>query len=188
MHDLLLPESSSRPVSRNQSPEQLFYAVGSSALGSVLVARSEKGICLISLGDGPQVLLDDLQTRFPKAHFLEGTNIMAKTLERVAEPCEEPTRRFRFPLDLRGTEFQKRVWEELRKIPAGQTRTYTDIARQIGRPQAVRAVAGACGANPLALVVPCHRVLRRDGALGGYRWGIERKKILLETEAKYSSL
>jgi AraC family transcriptional regulator of adaptative response/methylated-DNA-[protein]-cysteine methyltransferase len=158
------------------------FAVGECVLGSILVAQTERGVCAILLGDNPQALLDDLTRRFPQATLLGGDAKFESLIAAVVGMVENPAMPIDLPLDIRGTAFQRRVWEALRRIPAGTTATYAEIARRVGAPSATRAVAQACGANPLAVAVPCHRVVRTGGALAGYRWGIERKKTLLNLE------
>lgn len=160
------------------------FAVGQCALGAILVAASARGICAILLGDDPDALVRDLQDRFPKAELIGGDAGFEQLVARVVGWVEMPQRGLDLPLDVRGTAFQQRVWQALRDVPAGQTVSYTDIARRIGAPKAVRAVAGACAANALAVAIPCHRVVRTDGNLSGYRWGVERKRALLEREAQ----
>lgn len=159
------------------------FTFADSALGQVLVAATDQGLCAILIGDDPQMLLRDLRRRFPRAEIHEADAAFGPVAERVARFVEAPRSELGLALDLRGTVFQQRVWEALREIPAGCTASYSDIAHRIGAPKAVRAVAQACGANPLAVVVPCHRVVRRDGDLCGYRWGLERKRALLDREA-----
>ena len=159
------------------------FAVGQCSLGAVLVAASGRGVCAILLGDDPEVLVHDLQDRFPDAELVGGDAGFEATVARVIALVEQPRTGFELPLDLRGTAFQQRVWQALRDIPAGTTASYADIARRIGQPRATRAVAQACGANPVAIAVPCHRVVRNDGALSGYRWGVARKRALLERES-----
>ncbi len=166
--------------------EQLRFAIGDCSLGSILVAASLKGVSAILLGDDPDTLLKELQDRFPKAELLGGDAAFEKLAARVIAYAENPVKRFDLPLDVRGTAFQHRVWQALRDIPSGKTASYGDIAEKIGRRQAVRAVAQACAANPAAIAIPCHRVVRTDGALSGYRWGIERKRALLAREARQS--
>jgi AraC family transcriptional regulator, regulatory protein of adaptative response / methylated-DNA-[protein]-cysteine methyltransferase len=160
------------------------FAVGECSLGSILVAKSAKGVCAILIGGDPAVLVRDLQDRFPRAQLIGGDAGFEKLVARVVGLIEAPGLGLDLPLDVRGTAFQQRVWAALRKIPTGTTVTYTDIARKIGAPKAVRAVAGACAANSLAVAIPCHRVVRSDGALSGYRWGIERKRALIDRESK----
>ncbi|WP_430390194.1 methylated-DNA--[protein]-cysteine S-methyltransferase [Dyella sp. 20L07] len=166
-----------------QTIEHLTFAVGRCSLGALLVARNGRGICAILLGDSRKALVDDLRQRFPSADLLEGDHRATRLLAQVATTIESPMLAIDLPLDTRGTDFQQRVWRALRDIPAGSTASYTDIAHRIGAPRAVRAVAQACAANRLAVVIPCHRVVRSDGALSGYRWGVERKRTLLQREA-----
>ena len=160
-------------------------AGGACSLGTfILVARSERGICAILLGDDPDALTRDLQDQFPQANLLGGDAEFEQLVSHVVGFIEAPALGLDLPLDVRGTAFQQRVWQALRNIPAGATASYTDIARTIGAPRAMRAVAQACGANTLAVAIPCHRVVREDGAVAGYRWGVERKRTLLEREAR----
>jgi AraC family transcriptional regulator of adaptative response/methylated-DNA-[protein]-cysteine methyltransferase len=161
---------------------QIRYAVGACSLGSVLVAASDKGVCAILLGDGPEALLAELRRQFPRAAVAGGGKDFAALAARVIDHVETPGAGLDLPLDIRGTVFQHRVWEALRRIPAGTTVSYTDIAKAIGAPKSVRAVAGACAANRLAIAIPCHRVVRGDGSLSGYRWGVDRKRALLAKE------
>jgi AraC family transcriptional regulator, regulatory protein of adaptative response / methylated-DNA-[protein]-cysteine methyltransferase len=163
---------------------QIRFAIGESYLGLVLVAQSERGVCAILLGDDPGQLIRDLQDRFSRATLIEGDGDFKRLIAKVVGFVEAPTVGLDLPLDVWGTVFQQRVWQALREIPLGSTVSYTDIANGIGSPKSVRAVARACGANSLAVVVPCHRVVRNDGALSGYRWGIERKRVLLDREAR----
>jgi AraC family transcriptional regulator of adaptative response/methylated-DNA-[protein]-cysteine methyltransferase len=158
------------------------FAVGECSLGSILVAQSERGICAISLGENPQELARDLQDRFPRARFIGGDAQFEQLVANVVGFVERPMGNFDLPLDIRGTAFQRRVWQALREIKPGSTLSYTQLAERIGMPKAVRAVAQACGANTLAVAIPCHRVVRTDGALSGYRWGVERKRALLDRE------
>ncbi len=161
----------------------ICFAVGECSLGSILVAQSDRGICAILLGDDPDELARDLQDRFPNANFKGGDKEFEKLIAKVVGFVESPGIGFDLPLDVRGTAFQQRVWQALRKIPAGTTVSYSELAERIGSPKSVRAVAGACAANKLAVAIPCHRVVRNDGALSGYRWGVERKRTLLNWEA-----
>lgn len=161
------------------------FAVGECALGAILVAESDRGVCAISLGDDPDGLARELQDRFPNARLIGGDAAFERRVAEVVGFVEAPALGLRLPLDVRGTAFQQRVWQALRAIPAGETATYTDIASRIGAPRSVRAVAAACAANRLAVAIPCHRVVRRDGGLAGYRWGVERKAALLEQEADH---
>ncbi|WP_246657131.1 bifunctional DNA-binding transcriptional regulator/O6-methylguanine-DNA methyltransferase Ada [Methylocystis sp. B8] len=164
--------------------EMIRFAIGHSSLGAVLVAASAKGVCAISLGDDSEELLRDLQDRFPKATLIGGDAAFERYVAAAVGMVERPCSRFDLPLDMRGTAFQQRVWAALREIPAGETASYGEIARRIGAPKATRAVAQACAANPVSLAVPCHRVVRSDGALSGYYWGVERKRELLQRERK----
>jgi len=159
------------------------FAVGECSLGSILVARSEKGVCAILLGDDPEQLTRDLQDRFARANLIGGDREFERLVAKIVGFVEAPAIGLDLPLDVRGTAFQQRVWQALRKIPAGSTASYSDIAQRIGAPKAVRAVAQACAANNIAIAIPCHRVVRNDGALSGYRWGVERKRALLAREA-----
>src|SRR5207245_7352568 len=154
---------------------EIRFAVGECALGSILVARSARGICAILLGDDPDALARDLQDQFPQAHLIGGDSDFEKLVAKVVGFVEAPAMGLDLPLDVRGTAFQRRVWQALRKIPAGKTASYSDIASRIGAPKATRAVAQACASNALAVAIPCHRVVRSDGTLSGYRWGVERK-------------
>lgn len=162
---------------------RIMFALGQCSLGAILVARSEKGVCAIALGADPQVLLLELQGRFRRAELVGGDAAFERLVAQVVGLVEAPNIGVELPLDVRGTAFQQRVWKALREIPPGQTASYTQIAEVIGSPRSVRAVAGACAANTLAVAIPCHRVVRSDGALSGYRWGVERKRELLEREA-----
>jgi AraC family transcriptional regulator of adaptative response/methylated-DNA-[protein]-cysteine methyltransferase len=161
----------------------ITYAIGSSSMGMILVARSTRGICAILMGDTEETLLVDLQQRFPQALLVPGDADFSETLEKVVAWTEQPRNsHIDLPLDIRGTAFQQRVWQALQAIPVGETASYAEIAQRIGNPGSVRAVAQACASNALAMAIPCHRVLRSDGALSGYRWGVERKKELLRRE------
>jgi AraC family transcriptional regulator, regulatory protein of adaptative response / methylated-DNA-[protein]-cysteine methyltransferase len=159
------------------------FAVAECSLGSVLVAATDRGVCSILLGDDPEVLVRDLQDRFPRADMIGGDAEFESTVAAVVGMVDAPARGLDLPLDVRGTAFQHRVWQALRTIPPGSTATYSEIAERIGAPQAVRAVAQACASNPVAVAIPCHRVVRTDGGLSGYRWGVERKRALLERDA-----
>lgn len=162
---------------------RIAFAIAQTSLGALLVARSARGVCAISLGDDPDALLRELQDRFPRAELVGGDAGFERLVAQVVGLVEQPGVGHDLPLDVRGTAFQQRVWQALRRIPPGQTASYADIAARIGSPKAVRAVAQACAGNTLAVAIPCHRVVRSDGALSGYRWGVARKRALLEREA-----
>jgi len=162
---------------------RIRFGIGACSLGAILVAATDRGVCAILLGDAPEPLLQDLQDRFSGAEIVGGDPAFEDWMARVIGLVEMPSSGLDLPLDIRGTAFQQRVWEALRKIPVGATATYAEIARAIGLPAATRAVAQACGANPVAVAIPCHRVVRSDGALSGYRWGVARKRDLLQREA-----
>jgi AraC family transcriptional regulator of adaptative response/methylated-DNA-[protein]-cysteine methyltransferase len=159
------------------------FVVGTCTLGEFLAAESERGICAILLGNSPEELIAELEGLFPNASLIADDPAFAQRVAGVVSFIEHPVRQFDLPLDIQGTAFQQQVWQALRAIPPGDTVSYQDIATRIGKPQAVRAVAGACAANRLAVIIPCHRVVRSDGALSGYRWGVERKQQLLALEA-----
>lgn len=161
---------------------EIRFAVGECSLGSILVATSARGVCAILLGDDPEDLLRDIEDRFPQAYLIGGDAKFEQLVATVIGFVEAPALGLDLPLDVRGTAFQQRVWQALREIPAGATASYTEIARRIGAPRAVRAVAQACAANALAVAIPCHRVVRNDGGLAGYRWGVARKRALLDRE------
>jgi len=160
------------------------FAVGQCSLGAILVAQSQRGICAILLDDDPDALVRDLQDQFPKAQLIGGDAEFEQLIAQVVGFIEAPSIGLNLPLDVRGTAFQERVWQALREIPSGDTVSYTQIAERIGAPKAVRAVAQACGANHIAVAIPCHRVVRRDGGIAGYRWGVDRKRELLRRETK----
>lgn len=159
------------------------FAVGQCSLGAILVAGSARGICAISLGDDPDALVRGLQDEFPRARLIGADAEFEQWVAQVVGMVETPARGLGLPLDVRGTAFQERVWRALLDIPPGTTATYSDIAQRIGMPKSVRAVAGACAANKLAVAIPCHRVVRSDGNLSGYRWGVARKQVLIDREA-----
>jgi AraC family transcriptional regulator, regulatory protein of adaptative response / methylated-DNA-[protein]-cysteine methyltransferase len=163
--------------------EEIKFALGQTSLGAILVASSKKGVAAILLGDDPDKLVRNLQDRFPRAHLVGADHDYEALVARVVGFVEAPRIGLDLPLDIRGTAFQQRVWQALQEIPVGTTVSYTEIARWIGAPGAMRAVAGACAANNLAVVIPCHRVVRNDGSLSGYAWGLERKRVLLDREA-----
>jgi AraC family transcriptional regulator of adaptative response/methylated-DNA-[protein]-cysteine methyltransferase len=162
---------------------RIRFALGECSLGSILVARSQKGVCAISLGDGPEELIRKFQDKFANAELIGADAEFEVLVAQVVGFVEAPQLGLGLPLDVRGTAFQQRVWQALQEIPFGQTATYSEIARAIGSPKSARAVAGACAANRIAVAIPCHRVVRTDGSLSGYRWGVERKRELLDREA-----
>jgi len=163
--------------------EDIKFAVGQTSLGAILVASSAKGVASILLGDDPDELVRNLQDRFPKAHLIGADRDYEALVARVVGFVEAPGFGLDLPLDVRGTAFQQRVWQALREVSLGETVSYADIARRIGSPNAMRAIAGACAANNFAVAIPCHRVVRKDGSLSGYSWGVERKRTLLDREA-----
>src|SRR5215469_12119692 len=167
--------------------EEIKFALGETSLGAILVASSTKGVAAILLGDDPERLLRSLQDRFPKAKLIGADHDYEALVARVVGFVETPGIGLNLPLDVRGTAFQQRVWQALQGIPVGETVSYAEIARRIGSPKAVRAVAGACAANHLAVAIPCHRVVRNDGSPSGYAWGVERKRALLDREASQST-
>lgn len=161
---------------------EIRFAIGECSLGAILVAQSARGVCAILLGADPEALVRELQDQFPAAALMGGEADFEQLVARVVGFVEAPRQGLDLPLDIRGTAFQQRVWQALRNIPAGTTVSYTELAQRLGAPRAVRAVAGACAANVLAVAIPCHRVVRKDGDLSGYRWGVERKRALLDRE------
>ena len=161
---------------------EIRFAIGQCSLGAILVGQTNRGVCAILLGDDPGALIQDLEHCFPQATLIGGDAEYERTVAVVVGLMETPNKNLDLPLDIRGTAFQQRVWDALRQIPVGTTTTYAEIARRLGTPQAARAVARAIGANPLAVAIPCHRVVRTDGSLGGYRWGLARKQTLLARE------
>jgi AraC family transcriptional regulator of adaptative response/methylated-DNA-[protein]-cysteine methyltransferase len=164
--------------------EEIRFAVGECSLGALLVASSKKGIAAILLGGDPDKLVHELQDRFPKANLIGADREYEALVARVVGLIEAPEQGLDLPLDIRGTAFQQRVWRALKDIPVGQTISYAELARRIGSPKAVRAVAGACAANSIAVAIPCHRVVRNDGSLSGYAWGVDRKRELIAKEAR----
>ena len=164
--------------------EEINFALGQTTLGAILVASSKKGVVAILLGDDPDKLLRDLQDRFPRAKLIGADEEYEKLVARVVGLIEAPGQRLTLPLDIRGTAFQRRVWCALQRISAGTTVSYAEIAKRIGSPKSVRAVAGACAANNIAVAIPCHRVVRTDGSLSGYAWGIDRKHRLIDRESQ----
>jgi AraC family transcriptional regulator of adaptative response/methylated-DNA-[protein]-cysteine methyltransferase len=170
-------------VRRGGKGAAIRFAIGQASLGAVLVAATDKGVCAIMLGDDPGGLARELEDRFPHAELVGGDPAFERMVAEVVGLVEAPGQGLDLPLDIRGTAFQERVWQALRAIPPGRTATYAEIAKAVGQPKAVRAVAQACAANPLAVAIPCHRVVRADGDLSGHRWGVERKRELLDREA-----
>ncbi len=169
---------------RGGEGQRIRYALRRTKLGWLLLAATDRGVCTIAFGDDPEALEEDLRRRFARAERIEKDAGLECWLARITAFLEDPTTPLDLPLDIRGTAFQEKVWRALREIPPGQTVDYGELAKRIGAPRAVRAVGAACGANPTALVIPCHRVRRRDGGLGGWRWGVARKQRLLEAEAR----
>jgi AraC family transcriptional regulator of adaptative response/methylated-DNA-[protein]-cysteine methyltransferase len=167
----------------NYANHRIGFAVGECSLGSILVAASDIGVYTIALGDDPECMAREFQERCPEAELIDGDSEFAQWVAKVVNFVDAPIIDLDLPLDIRGTAFQQRVWQVLRQVPAGSKVSYTELARRIGAPKAVRAVAGACAANTLAVAIPCHRIVRADGALSGYRWGIERKTALLQRES-----
>jgi methylated-DNA-[protein]-cysteine S-methyltransferase/AraC family transcriptional regulator of adaptative response/methylated-DNA-[protein]-cysteine methyltransferase len=187
--NLIITDAASRrtPVTRCPrwlASDEIAYSVGKSTLGQVLVARSAHGVCSILIGSEAEELKSDLATRFPQSTLVRNDRKLRDDLEKVLRFIESPAIGLDLPLDMHGTPFQRRVWEELSKIRPGAIITYGALATRIGEPKAVRAVAGACAANAIALAIPCHRVVRSNGTLSRYRWGVERKRALLEREAR----
>jgi AraC family transcriptional regulator, regulatory protein of adaptative response / methylated-DNA-[protein]-cysteine methyltransferase len=172
-----------RRADSSRAVETIRYGVGKCSLGAVLVAVSGKGVCAILFGDDPACLLRELQDRFAGARLGSSAADLVPLVDQVAEFIDAPALGLDLPLDMRGTPFQEAVWHALRNIPAGSTASYGEIARRIGAPKEAQGVAEACAANAIAVAVPCHRVVRKDGQLGGYRWGVRRKRALLNREA-----
>lgn len=162
--------------------EVIWHAIADCTLGRALVAGTERGVCAILLGDDDAGLVAELAARFPRAQLLAPEPRFVEWVAQVVRFVDNPATGFALPLDIRGTVFQRRVWEALREIPAGQTASYTQLAGRLGLPRSVRAVAGACAANAIAVAIPCHRVIASDGKLTGYRWGLARKRQLLDHE------
>lgn len=162
--------------------EEIEFAIGISPVGHVLTAESNRGVCAVYLGKSPKEMKTKLQTQFPKARCIDGGQRVKNTLSRVIELIHNPQKNHQFSLDLRGTAFQQQVWRALLEIPKGSTASYSDIAEKLQNQGAVRAIASACGANNIAVIIPCHRVIRKDGSLSGYRWGVEVKQALLRRE------
>lgn len=164
--------------------EAIEFAVADCSLGRVLVAMTPRGVCAIRLGDNDEELLEELRGSFPEARLVPAQTHSLSLVRKAVAHIEEPSGALDLPLDIRGTAFQRRVWQQLQAIPPGETRSYAEVAQALGQPEATRAVAGACAANPVAVVVPCHRVIRSDGSLSGYRWGEDRKRAILKRESR----
>jgi AraC family transcriptional regulator of adaptative response/methylated-DNA-[protein]-cysteine methyltransferase len=162
--------------------KEIQFSTAKCSLGWALVGQTARGVCFIAMGDDREVLERGLRSQFPKAQLIAGDIRFTRTVDAVVRAIEAPAKAWKLPLDVQGTVFQQRVWQALRQIPPGTTKTYAEIAKMLGMPKAVRAVARACASNPVAVAVPCHRVIRGDGALAGYRWGVERKQKLLDRE------
>ena len=162
--------------------EVIHFAIAACSLGPILVASTHRGVCAILFGEEPEALVNDLQHRFSQAELMGASQDYNDVVAAVVALVERPKLPFNLPLDVQGTAFQQKVWTELRRVQAGETVSYAELAARIGRPSSFRAVAGACARNPLALVIPCHRVVKKDGGLSGYRWGVENKRKLLERE------
>jgi AraC family transcriptional regulator, regulatory protein of adaptative response / methylated-DNA-[protein]-cysteine methyltransferase len=167
--------------------EEIKFAVGQTSLGAILAASTQKGVAAILLGDDPDELVRNLQDRFPKAHLIGADRDYEMLVAQVVGFVEAPRIGLNLPLDVRGTAFQERVWKALQEVPAGATVSYAEIARRIGAPKSVRGVAGACAANKLAVAIPCHRVVRNNGSLSGYAWGVDRKRALIDREASQNA-
>lgn len=168
----------------NGANTEIRFAIGECSLGAILVAQSGRGVCAILLGDDPDGLARSLQDYFPRTRLISGDSVFKQLMATVVNFVEAPGLGLNLPLDMHGTAFQKRVWQALCEIPVGQIASYTEIAHRVGAPKSARAVAGACAANVLAVAIPCHRVVRSNGNLSGYRWGAERKRALLDNEAR----
>lgn len=166
---------------------KIGYTIAKSPLGKVLVAATERGVSAVYLGDVESAMIAELREEYPRAEITRATDSFRRWVSEIVQRIEGKQPRMELPLDLQATAFQRRVWQELQRIPRGRTRTYSQVARSLGRPKAVRAVARACATNPVSVVVPCHRVIREDGALAGYRWGLSRKEQLLAQERVASS-
>ena len=161
---------------------RIGYTIAKSPVGKVLVAATERGVSAVYLGDAENTMTAELREEYPRAEIAPATDSFQRWVREIVQRIEGKPARLELPLDLQATAFQRRVWQELQRIPRGKTRTYSEVARSLGQPKAVRAVARACATNPVSIVVPCHRVIREGGALAGYRWGLSRKQQLLEQE------
>lgn len=170
--------------SKSVVSDSLSFALGRCFLGTVLIAKSDKGLSAVFLGNTPDQLIKELYQQFPDMTINSDNKGMTRLLSDVIKFIEKPDQQSNFRLDVQGTDFQKQIWQELRQIPPGTTISYSQLAEQLGSPKAARAVANACAANKLAVLIPCHRVVRADGSLSGYRWGVDRKQKLLAKEAR----
>lgn len=170
-------------IPANVDGETVRFAAGSCSLGLTLAAISKDGICAVLFGDESGQLIRDLRDRFPHANLIEGGHEAGQALAQIVGFIEKPTLGLDLPLDLRGTPFQQQIWQALCEVPAGTTASYGEIAKRVGRPKEAKDVAEACAANPLAVVIPCHRIVKADGSISGYRWGVKRKRALLAREA-----
>lgn len=170
------------PIDKAKKDMTIFYSVRPCPLGKLLVAVTERGICKISLGDSAEALTADMEAEFAQAERIRDDEGLGYWVEQIIAYLEAGQPQLDLPLDVRATAFQIKVWQQLQQIPIGETRSYGEIAAAIGQPKASRAVARACASNPVALAIPCHRIIRKDKSLGGYRWGIERKQALLKRE------
>ena len=166
---------------------KLGYTIAKSPLGKVLVAATERGVSAVYLGEGETALVEELRKEYPRAEIAAAPDAYQRWVNEIVQRTEGKPPQAELPLDLQATAFQRRVWQELQRIPLGATRTYSQVAKALGKPRAVRAVARACAMNPVSIVVPCHRVVRSDGNLAGYRWGLTRKERLLEQERRASA-
>lgn len=163
---------------------EVHFSINQCSLGLLLVAANQDGVCAIFLHDNQEVLMQNLLEKFPQAKLSDSDNTFKETVAKIIAYIESPTVGIDIALDIQGTDFQQRVWQALKEIPLGTTASYSDIAVRIGSPKAVRAVAKACATNSIAIAIPCHRVVRQDGSISGYRWGVERKRILINREAE----
>ena len=171
-----------KKLSAKKMPQHITYAMRDTSLGLLIVGTTPKGICALHFADNVEEGLANLAKRYPGAQLVPDTGALAKTFETIIAYIDAPKQNLDLPLDIAGTLFQQKVWQALRAVKPGQTATYGEIAKAIGAPKAMRAVGTACGANPVSLVIPCHRILGKDGSLTGYRWGVDRKRVLLERE------
>ena len=166
---------------------RIGYSIAKSTLGKVLVAATNLGVSAVYLGEAETKLVQELKDEYPRAELFPADDSFERWVKEIVQRVEGKPPRMELPLDLQATAFQRRVWQELQRIPAGTTRTYSEVARALGNPKAIRAVARACATNPVSIVVPCHRVIREDGNLAGYRWGLSRKEQLLARESEVRS-